>query len=235
MTVSLTGPVSLHAIRDSFDKSGRTASDDRYVRDFDQFDSDDSWDLEAYRGQAYGLQYKIFQDGWTGGNFAGELPLDESDKRVDGGHDRLDQIPNGTYALVGEDENGKYAELSLHQTYGRDNPGAVALNGRFYAKETGSYRMTATVETLSNFSTIGEAGIFVFGYRYGYLDGDRRTYSLWGNGSKPGPNKTISCNTTFWVESNHRHIVVNPNSFMEGRWDSDRAPFRIRDLKIEKV
>ena len=111
MTISRTGPVSLHAIRDSFSKSDRVAADDRYVRDFEQFGDDESWDLEAYRGQAYGLQYKIFQDGWLGGNYAGDLPLDETDKRVDGGYDRLDEVPGGTYAFVGQDESGKYCLL----------------------------------------------------------------------------------------------------------------------------
>lgn len=232
MTVSLTGPVSLHAIRDSFEKSDRVAADERYVRDFNQFEDEESWDLEAYRGQAFGLQYKIFEDGWLGGTFAGDLPLDEVDKRVDGGYDNLDTL---TYAFVDEDERGKYAELGLFQTYGRQNPGAVSLNGRFYANETGQYRLRATVETSADFSEIGQAGIFVFGYRYGYLDGDRVSYALWGNGDRPGPNQTLTCNQTFTVEDGYRHIVVSPNVLITGRWEQDWASFKVRDLTIEKV
>lgn len=234
MSVDTTPPVSLREIQYNFQKSGSIGSTDRYVIDFAQRDGV-TWDLLDYAGQAYGLQYKIFQDGWNGGNSAGELPLDETDKRIDGAYDRRDQVPGGTYAILGEDEQGKYAELGLHQTFGRDNPGAVAMNGRFYADQTGQYRMRATVETLDGFSEIGEPGIFVFGYRYGYLDGERQAYSLWGQGSRPGPNQTITCDTTFWVQDRYRHVVVNPNCFMEGRWDSDRAAFKIRDLTIEKV
>jgi hypothetical protein len=234
MSINTTPPVSLKDIQDNFYKSGAVGSVDRYVIDFAQRDGV-TWDLLDYAGQAYGLQYKIFQDGWNGGDSAGDLPLDETDKRIDGAHDRRDKIPGGTYAILGEDEKGKYAELGLHQTFGRDGPGAVAMNGIFYADQTGQYRMRATVETLDGFSDIGEPGIFVFGYRYGYLDGDRRAYSLWGQGSRPGPNQTIACDVTFTVQDNYRHVVVNPNCFMEGRWDSDRAAFKIRDLTIEKV
>ena len=73
------------------------------------------------------------------------------------------------------------------------------MNGIFYADQTGQYRMRATVETSENFSSIGEPGIFVFGYRYGYLDGDRKMYSLWGQGTC-SPNQTITCDTAFWVQ-----------------------------------
>lgn len=238
MTISLTGPVSLHAIRDSFEKSDRIAADERYVRDFNQFEDDEGWDLEAYRGQAFGLQYQISNDGWTGGSFAGDLPLDEVDKRVDGAYDGLDTLPGGentTYAFVDKDDRGSYAELSLFQTFGRSDPGAVSLNGRFYATETGTYRLRATVETLAGFSEIGQAGIFVFGYRYGYLDGDRVPYALWGKDVNPGPNQTLTCNQTFTVDEAHRHIVVNPNVLITGRWEPDWASMKVRDLTIEKV
>ena len=159
MTVSLTGPVSIRAIRDSFEKSDRVASDDRYVRDFNQFSSEEIWDLEAYRGQAYGLQTKVFNDGWGGGDYAGDLPLDQTDKRVDGRHYDLDQVPNGTYAYFGEDGEGKYAELGLRQYWDQDSPGAVAMNGVFYANEEGQYRVRATVETLDGFPRDGSANI----------------------------------------------------------------------------
>ncbi|ADD94052.1 hypothetical protein, partial [uncultured phage MedDCM-OCT-S01-C1] len=159
MTVSLTGPVSLHAIRDNFEKSGRTASDDRYVRDFSQFDSGDSWDLEAYRGQAFGLQYKIFNDGYGGGLSGGQLPLDEIDRRADGAAD-YPGTDWASYAQVGEDENGKYAEVQVYQA-GEYSPGSVAMNGIWFANDVGPsnlYRMRATVETKDDFSVHGRLG-----------------------------------------------------------------------------
>ena len=240
MTISQTGPVSLHGIRDSFNKSGRTASDDRYVRDFNQFDSGDSWDLEAYRGQAYGLQYKIFNDGYGGGLAGGRLPLDEIDRRADG---RLENVGFGnrswgSYAILGEDERGKYAELQAMQ-YQMESPGAITMNGIWFADEAGpgaEYRLRATVETADNFSGLGEAGVFVFGYRYGYLDGDRRTYCLWGYGDRPGPSQTLSVDETFTVDESHRHVVVNLSSYLGGIYDqTHRANFKVRDLTIERV
>ena len=239
MTVSLTGPVSLHAIRDNFNKSGRTAADDRYVRDFNQFDSGEDWDLESYRGQAFGLQYKIFNDGYGGGLSGGQLPLDEIDRRSDGMLEGVGFVsPWGSYALIGEDEGGKYAELQALQ-YQMQSPGAVSMNGIFFADEAGTeadYRLRATVETASNFSSIGEAGIFVFGYRYGYLDGSRRTYCLWGYGERPGPSQTLTVDETFTVDEDYRHIVVNLSSYLGGQYDKlNRANFKVRDLTIERV
>ena len=233
MTVSLTGPVSLHAIRGSFNKSGRVAADDRYVRDFNQFGSEESWDLEAYRGQAYGLQHQIFNDGWAGGGFgASALPLDQTDKRIDG---MVASRDGQSYVRLGEDSTGKYADVSVYQSSGSRFPGSVAMNGIFYASEAGSYRLTAKVETSGEFASTGEAGIFVFGYRYGYLDGDRANYVLWGNGEQPGPNKTLYCNQTFFVKADYRHIVVNVNSWLPGNFGGNKAKFRVRDLTIEKV
>ena len=98
----------------------------------------------------------------------------------------------GAYGIVGEDEQGKYAELRSYQSYEVSNPGSMQLNGIWYADEAGpgdQYRIRATVETSSDFSIYGEPGIFVFGYRYGYLDEDRRTYSLWGYRKRPGPTR----------------------------------------------
>jgi hypothetical protein len=235
LTVSTSPPVSLHAIRNSFNKSGGIAADERYVRDFNQLDSGEGWDLLAYQGQAFGLQYKIFEDGWLGGNYAGTLPLDETDKRIDGRYSDLDRVPYGTYAIIGEDGAGKYAELGLKQYSYQDTGGAVAMNGRFYASETGQYRVRATVETLGGFPGTGQANVFVFGYRYGYLDGDRVNYSLWGNGVYPGANQTLYCDQTFTVQQYHRHIVVNPNVLNTGSGYNESARMRVRDLTIEKV
>ena len=240
MTISQTGPVSLYAIRENFNKSGRTAADDRYVRDFSQLEDGESWDLEAYRGQAFGLQYKIFNDGYGGGLSGGNLPLDEIDRRADGLLESVGFVsPSwGSYARLGVDDKGKYAELQAMQ-YKMESPGAMAMNGIFFASEAGPdvrYRLRATVETASNFSSIGEAGIFVFGYRYGYLDGDRRNYSLWGYGERPGPSKTLSVDETFVVEETHRHIVVNLSSYLGGAYNqTNRANFKVRDLTIERA
>ena len=239
MTVNLTGPVSLHAIRDNFSKSGRTAADDRYVRDFNQFDSGEGWDLEAYRGQAFGLQYKIFNDGYGGGLSGGQLPLDQIDRRSDGLLENVGNVGSwGSYATIGEDEGGKYAELQAMQ-YKMESPGAISMNGIWFADEAGpgaEYRLRATVETADNFSGLGEAGIFVFGYRYGYLDGDRRTYCLWGYGERSGPSQTLTVDETFTVDESHRHIVVNLSSYLGGIYNqTHRANFKVRDLTIERV
>ena len=233
--------MSLHAIRDNFNKSDRVAADDRYVRDFDQFEDDEDWDLESYRGQAYGLQYKIFQDGYSGGSSGlGQLPKSETDRRYDGMLTEVGSISKwGSYALVGKDDQGKYAQIRAYQTYGMSNPGSMQLNGIWFANEAGpgaQYRLRATVETSSDFAANAEAGVYVFGYRYGYLDGDRKTYSLWGYGENPGPNQTLTINETFTVSDDHRHIVVNMSCWLPGRYgDYDRAEIKIRDLTIERV
>ena len=241
MTISQTGPVSLHGIRNEFNKSGRTASDDRYVRDFKQLDGGDSWDLEAYRGQAFGLQYKIFNDGYGGGLSGGQLPLDEIDRRAEG---LLQGVGNtssswGSYATLGEDDRGKYAELqAMH--YNMESPGSISINGIWFADEVGPsnpYRIRATVEVADNYPlNDGEAGIFVFGYRYGYLSGDRRDYLLWGLGKRPLAGETLTVDETFTVEESHRHIVVNLRSWLKGRYgELNRANFKVRDLTIERV
>ena len=239
MSLPKDPPVSLKGIQDNFSKSGAVGSVDRYVRDFNQFDSGEGWDLEAYRGQAFGLQYKIFNDGYGGGLSGGQLPLDEIDRRADGLLENVGNVGSwGSYALIGEDDKGKYAELQAMQ-YKMESPGAISMNGIWFADEVGTeadYRLRATVETASNFSSIGEAGIFVFGYRYGYLDGDRRTYCLWGYGERPGPSQTLTVDETFTVDESHRHIVVNLSSYLGGIYNqTHRANFKVRDLTIERV
>jgi hypothetical protein len=240
LSISQTPPVSLHAVRNNFEKSGGIGSGDRYVRDFNQLDEGEQWDLLSYAGQAFGLQYKIFNDGYGGGLSGGNLPLDEIDRRADGLLESVGFVsPSwGSYARLGVDDKGKYAELQAMQ-YKMESPGAMAMNGIFFASEAGPdvrYRLRATVETASNFSSIGEAGIFVFGYRYGYLDGDRRNYSLWGYGERPGPSKTLSVDETFVVEETHRHIVVNLSSYLGGAYNqTNRANFKVRDLTIERA
>ena len=240
MSIDTTPPVSLKEIQDNFYKSGAVGSTDRYVIDFAQRDGV-TWDLLDYAGQAYGLQYKIFNDGYGGGSSGlGQLPPDETDRRVDGSLSEVGAISQwGSYGLVGEDDQGKYAELRAYQTYGVGNPGSMQLNGIWYADEAGpgdQYRMRATVETSDDFTIYGEPGIFVFGYRYGYLDGDRRTYSTWGYGERPGPSQTLTVDETFTVNDEYRHVVVNMNCWLPGRSrEYDRGAFKIRDLKIEKV
>ena len=240
MSLPKDPPVSLKGIQDNFYKSGSVGSVDRYVIDFAQRDGV-TWDLLDYAGQAYGLQYKIFNDGYGGGSSGlGKLTTDMTDRRVDGSLSEIGDVSMwGSYGLVGEDDQGKYAELRAYQTYGVGNPGSMQLNGIWYADEAGPsdrYRIRATVETSSDFSIYAEAGIFVFGYRYGYLDGDRRTYSLWGYGERPGPNQTLTVDETFTVDDEYRHIVVNMNCWLPGRYrEYDRAKIKIRDLTIEKV
>ena len=237
MSISSSPPVSLYAVRNNFEKSGSIGTGDRYVRDFKQLDEGEQWDLLGYAGQAYGLQYKIFNDGYGGGLSGGKLPLDEIDRRSDGAA----MYPGAdwaSYALVGEDDSGKYAELQVFQA-GERNPGSMAMNGIFFANDVGPsslYRIRATVETKDDFSPYGEAGVFVFGYRYGYLDGDRVTYSLSGYGERPGPNQTITVDQTFTVDESYRHVVINLSAWLPGAGDSSqRAGFKVRDLTIERV
>ena len=234
MSVSNSPPVSLKAIQDNFYKSGSVGSADRYVIDFAQRDGV-TWDLLDYAGQAYGLQYDIYDNGYGGGTADRAVQLDESDRRADGA---VSDVGGGSYAIVGEDDQGKYAEIQAYQAR-LQSPGSIALNGIWYADGAGPnvrYRMRATVETNDNFSRYyGEAGVFVFGYRYGYLDGNRKTYCLWGNGDRPGPNQTLTVDETFTVDENYRHIVVNMNSWLPGRYNEyHRAGFKVRNLTIER-
>jgi hypothetical protein len=241
LTISQTGPVSLYAIRENFDKSGRTAADDRYVRDFRQLEEGESWDLESYRGQAFGLQYQIFNDGYGGGLSGGNLPLDEIDRRAEGLLEGVGFVSKswGSYATLGEDDKGKYAEIqAMH--YQMESPGAISMNGIWFADEAGpdvQYRLRATVETADNWPmNDGNANVFVFGYRYGYLDGDRRNYLLWGYNEKPDAGQTLTVDETFTVDENYRHIVVNLQSWLKGRYgELNRANLKVRDLTIERV
>lgn len=238
MSLQKDPPVSLRGIQDNFYKSGAVGSADRYVIDFAQRDGV-TWDLLDYAGQAYGLQYNIYDSGY--GSSTGNRPVqpDESDRRAEGAVTDVGLVsPWGSYAIVGQDDQGKYAEVQTYQAR-RTSPGSVGLNGIWYADDVGPnarYRMRATVETFSNFSTgYAEAGVFVFGYRYGYLDGDRQTYCLWGYGDRPGPNETLTVDEVFTVDENYRHIVVNVNSWLPGRsGDYLYAGFRVRNLTIER-
>jgi hypothetical protein len=230
-------PVSLKGIQDNFYKSGAVGSVDRYVIDFAQRDGV-TWDLLDYAGQAYGLQYDIYDNGYGGGTADRAVQLDESDRRADGAVSDVGVVSLwGSYAIVGEDDQGKYAEIQAYQAR-LQSPGSIGLNGIWYADEAGPnvrYRMRATVETSDDFSTYGEAGVFVFGYKYGYLDGSRKTYSLWGNGERPGPSQTLTVDETFTVGEDCRHIVVNMNSWLPGRWNEyHRAGFKVRNLIIER-
>ena len=231
----------MHAVRNNFNKPGSIGTGDRYVRDFKQLDEGEQWDLLSYAGQAYGLQYKVFNDGYSGGLSGGNLPLDEIDRRADG---LLEAVGNvnpswGSYALVGEDERGKYAELqAMHSQM--ESPGAMQMNGIFFANEAGpdaQYRLRATVEIADNWPLHdGNANVFVFGYRYGYLDGDRRSYCLWGYNEKPDAGQTLTVDETFTVDESHRHIVVNLQSWLRGRYgELNRANLKVRDLTIERV
>ena len=147
MSLPKNPPVSLKGIQDNFYKSGAVGSVDRYVIDFAQRDGV-TWDLLDYAGQAYGLQYKINDSGYGVGG-SGVIKLDECDRRAEGGVSGIGQVSqSGSYATVGEDDQGKYAEIQVYQAR-QQNPGAVGLNGIWYANAAGPdarYRIRATVE-----------------------------------------------------------------------------------------
>lgn len=236
MSLPKDPPVSLKGIQDNFYKSGAVGSVDRYVIDFAQRDGV-TWDLLDYSGQSYGLQYDIYADGYGGGPSGGQPPPDKTDRRADGSLTNIGHVGEwGSYARMGEDAQGKYAELHSYQQY-PSGPGTIQLNGNWFASEAGAsaqYRMTGIVETNSYFDSTGEVGVYVFGYRYGYLDGDRKIYSTWGYQDKPGPNRTLLVDDTFTVDGNYRHIVVNLNAWLPGR-EFSRAGVKVRNLTIERV
>lgn len=238
MTISLTPPVSLKAIRNDFNKTGRSGSDERYVRDYNQFPDGEDWDLLAYQGQAYGLQYEFSSDNWGAINDSSNIPKDTSDKREAGDYTGLNSQTNIEF---GDDATrGKYAKFSLTQSGWHTNPGAVGLNGFWYAEDTGPdnlYRVTATIETTSNFPINSEVWLDIFGYQYGYLDGSRSDYLLFGNGVRPGPNTTQYVDEVFTVNSFRRHIVMNFNLFSPSgpRSGSETAEMIVSNAKVKRI
>ena len=219
MSINVIPPVSLHEIRHNFAKSGEVSNTDRYVRDFNALQSGDVFNLLDYSGAAFGFQKEFMgrnpgEPKWQGHGSIYELPLDESDRRADGavdldGSDALPWTTNGGAEGIGMRMQSRY----YHRT-----PGAVGVNGWFYASDVGSdklYEADWVLETGSEFPDGAEMWGMLFGYRYGYLDGARIEYAS-QRVSNAKPNTKYEFNHTFSVDKNYRHCLMNFSIFMPG-------------------
>ena len=219
MSVNLIPPVSLHEIRYNFGKSGDITNNDRYVRDFNQLVDGETFDLLDYAGAAFGLQHEFKERAagepkWQADGSVYDLPLDQIDRRADGAI-RLDTsdatiwpTPDGTKAVA----------MRASQRYYDRSPGAIGVNGWFYASEVGSdklYEADWVLETGDTFPSGSQIWAFVFGYRYGYLDGPRIQYA--GQQiADPETNKKYPFKKTFSVDKNYRHCLLNFSLWMPG-------------------
>ena len=198
-------------------------------------------DLLSNAGQAYGLQHYIPSPVYSGDSDSTPVPLDGSltNGFLDLPLTSMASPEAETLSWAKMSREARYVKLALSQSYSQENPGSIALNGSWYASEVGpgeQYRVKARIETTSNWNSRAEACLFIFGYRYGYLDGSRVTYDLFGQGYSPHPNSVQEVDRVFTVNENYRHITMNPNIFMRGSYGSyDSVAMIISNCTVERV
>ena len=221
MSVNTVPPVSLKEIQYNFAKplDTKIQSMDRYVRDFNALQTDDEFSLIDYAGAAFGFHHEFMgrnpgEPYWQKHGSIYELPLDESDRRADYAVS-LDQSV-AEFALTPEGKRS--IALNMTQESYHRTPGAIGVNGWFYASEVGNenpYEANWTIRTGDRFPTGAEIWGMVLGYRYGYLDGARVTYS-WHSIKNGQPNTEYDWHDEFPIDKNYRHCLVNFSLWMPG-------------------
>ena len=220
MSVNIVPPISLKEVQYNFAKDLATdiGSMDRYVRDFDALQDAEEFGLLDYAGAAFGMQLEFMGRGanepyWQRHGSIYELPLDESDRRADYAVDFNESTADfGMW-------NGKRSVIinQVQQPY-HTTPGACGTNGWFYASEVGDdnkYEGNWTLATGPDTPKDCEIWGMLFGYRYGYLDGDRVNYSI-QQVKNPQPNTEYVWNDIFTVDKNFRHCLFNFSLWMPG-------------------
>lgn len=221
MSVNTIPPVSLKEIQYNFAKplDTKIGSTDRYVRDFDALQDAEEWSLLDYAGAAFGFQREYMDRAsgepyWQRHGSIYELPLDRSDRRADYAVDfdsssaEIRQTPEGKNAMY----------LHFVQGYRDRTPGAVGVNGWFFASEVGTdkpYEADWVIRTGDNTPAGCQLWGMVLGYRYGYLDGTRVEYS-WHNITNAQPNTEYTWHDEFAINKNYRHCLVNFTLWMPG-------------------
>lgn len=240
MSVNNTPPISLWEIAANFGKLYRdetTGAYTRYVRDFAQKNYPrDGWDLLDYMGQSYGLQYKLRSNKFETHGSIYELPLDMSDKRIDGA---ITHVIDNDIDWDADGQRGKYFWLWIDQSRYDRTPGAVGLNGWWYAGDTGKdnkYRVKMTLETGDDWEDDAQVWGMVLGYRHGYLDGTRVNYAIFGHGENYPKNHKLECEAVFTVDKNYRHIVMNYTVFQPGGYGRNAYSYIVvSNVTVERV
>ena len=229
MSIIKSLPSTMQEIRWNFKGSeGQIADDERYVRDMRQLAGDDEWDLLQYDGAAYGLQYAFRIEDWSTHGDIYLLDKSLSDKRIDGAI----SYPQYNFAFI--NKNRLY--LKIRQESWDMTPGAVGNNGWWYADEVNSakYRIKATLGVGDQWESDAYLGMFVLGYRNGYLDGSRVTYVK--TTDYFNKNTSRDYEREFTVDPNYRHVVVNFVVWQPGGYRR-RAESQgyVTDVTIERV
>ena len=233
MSIKKELPVSLQEIRWNFKgKIGEIKSSERYVRDMRQLYRDD-FDLEGYNGMAYGLQYKLDDYGWGTHGDVYKLSKEHTDKRVDGAITHLgDQWADWD----SDGQRGKYFYLFIDQQSRDRTPGALGVNGWWYAEELGDYKVKMSLETVDDWADGAMVMGFVLGFRHGYLDGARKDYVRLGVGEVREKNKIYEYEETFTVDKDYRHMVMNFSLWQPGGYGYNAMSHaRFHNVTVEKI
>jgi len=240
MSVNVVPPISLKEIQYNFGKALDTDVDSamRYVRDFNQLEVGEEFSLLDYNGQAFGTQYAFMsraegQTYWQTHGDVYEMPLDESDRRIT---DQCD--PDKSDAVWKDtDEIGRHIEIDMYQRPQDYRPAAIGVNGWWYASDVGednTYEANWTVATTSDWEEGSQIWGTLFGYRYGYLDGDREEYSMQIIDDAKA-NRIYKWNDTFTVSPDFRHMLQNWTVFMPGYNRDARSRGIFYDCTIKRL
>lgn len=226
-------PATMQEIRFNYKGSeGEIKASDRYARDMRQLHRED-WDLEGYDGMAYGLQYKLDDYGWGKHGDVYKLSKEHSDKRADGA---ISNLLDNDVDWDSDGQRGKYYWLWIDQTSRDRSPGAIAVNGWWYADELGKYRVKTKLETVDDWEEDAMIYSAVLGYRRGYLDGTRYDYKLNGVGERRQKNTIYEYEDIIDVKADYRHIVMNFTLFQPGGYGRNAySHARVHNVTVEKI
>lgn len=239
MSIKKELPISMQEIRWNFkEATGDINSTDRYVTDMRQLGIGGRFDLEGYNGMAYGLQYQLDDDGWSTHGDIYELSKESSDKRVDGAVSNIadGELEGSRIDWGSDDQRGKYFYLWLDQSEGDRTPGAIGVNGWWYAEELGDYKVKMSLETAEDWEPGAEIHAAVLGFRNGYLDGVRNDYVVIGVGEEREESKTYEYEQTFTVDKDFRHVVLSLSLWQPGGYGYNAISHaRVHNVTVEKI
>lgn len=227
-------PSTMQEIRWNYKGSeGEIKSNERYVRDMRQMGYNGEWDLEGYDGMAYGLQYKLDDYGWGTHGDVYKLSKEHSDKRIDGA---ITHRADNEIDWDGDGQRGKYFWLWIDQSRYDRTPGAISINGWWYADEPGDYRVKMKLETVDDWEADARIYGAVLGFRHGYLDGARKDYILNGVSDLREKNTIYEYDSVFTVDSRYRHIVMNYCLWQGGGYGRNAMSHaRVHNVTVEKI
>jgi len=240
MSVNVVPPISLKEIQYNFGKPLTTDVDNkmRYVRDFNQLEDGEEFSLLDYNGQAFGSQYSFMsrspgESYWQYHGSVYELPLDESDRRIT---DQCDAEKSDA-KMFDKEGIGRHIEIDMYQRAVDFKPAAVGVNGWWYASDVGEenvYEANWTIATTSDWEEGSQIWGMLFGYRYGYLDGERVNYSI-QKIENAKANRVYQWNDRFTVNRDFRHMLQNWTVWMPGYRRDARSRGIFYDCVIKRL